>query len=55
MYLGLGTTTSAANGLYLPSGYPPWEASRYPGLGSRPLYGIAASGTVTGACLIIHP
>lgn len=55
MYLGLGTATSALNGLYLPSGYPPWELSRYAGLGTRVLYGIAASGTVNGAIAILDP
>ena len=55
MYLGLGTALSAGNGLYLPSGVAPWELSRYPGLGGRTLYGIAASGTVTGAIAILDP
>lgn len=55
MYLGLGTATSAANGLYLPSGSVPWELTRYAGLGTRVLYGIAASGTVTGSIAVLDP
>jgi hypothetical protein len=55
IFLGLGTTTSVANGLYIPSGYPPWEVTRFPGLGGRQLYGIATAGTVSGAILILDP
>jgi hypothetical protein len=55
MYLGLGTATSASNGLYIPSGGLPFHVDRYVGLGGRGLYGIAVSGTVTSAVVIVYP
>jgi hypothetical protein len=55
MFVGLGTALSPANGMYIPSGYPPFTIERPLGVGGHALYGIGVgAGTVSAVVLLIH-
>jgi hypothetical protein len=55
IYVGEGTALTAAIGMYVPGGSPPFQFTAYPGQAPQQLYAIASAGTVTACVFVMRP